>query len=131
MLDTLFEVQRQWYCRRCSKLASAFMVDVLGNTSYQWQKDIIAHMAMIPIEHSGIECGRILLVTPAGGGKSSVRDVYSLMNARVLLTISPLLSLGADQEEKLKVKAKQEFGHVCPIHMDEFRSIPEQKKMVS
>jgi superfamily II DNA helicase RecQ len=131
MLDTLFEVRRQWYRRRCSELASEFMVDVLGNTPYQWQKDIIAHMAMMPIEHSGVDCGPILLVRPTGGGKSSVRDVYSLMNAGVSLTISPLLSLGADQEEKLKLKAKQQFGHVCPVHIDEFRSIPEQKKMVS
>ena len=112
-------------------MASSFMVDVLGNTPYQWQKDIIAHMAMMPIPHSGVECGPILLVRPTGGGKSSVRDVYSLMKAGVSLTISPLLSLGADQEEKLKLKAKQAFGPVCPIHIDEFRSIPEQKKIVS
>jgi hypothetical protein len=64
------------------------------------------------------------------GGKSSARDVYSLMNGCVLLTISPLLSLGSDQEEKLKLKASQALGAVCPIHVDEFRSIPEQKKLV-
>jgi hypothetical protein len=32
-------------------MASSFMVDVLGNTPYQWQKDIIGHMAMMPISH--------------------------------------------------------------------------------
>ena len=111
MSETLFEVQRQWYHRRCSELASLFMVDVLWNTPYQWQKDITAHTGMMHIPHSGVECGPILLVRPTGGGKSSVRDVYSLMKAGISLTISPLLSFGANQEEKLKLKAKQAFGH--------------------
>jgi superfamily II DNA helicase RecQ len=112
-------------------MATAFMVDVLGNTPYAWQKEVMSHMAMMPIPHSGVECAPILLVRPTGGGKSSVRDVYSLMNGGVSLTISPLLSLGADQEEKLKVKAKQTLGPVCPIHIDEFRSVVEQKQTVS
>jgi superfamily II DNA helicase RecQ len=107
------------------------MEDVLGNTPYQWQKDVIGHMAMMPIPHSGIDCAPLLLVRPTGGGKSSVRDVFSLMNGGVSLTISPLLSLGADQEEKLKAKAKQTLGPVCPIHIDEFRCVVEQKQTVA
>jgi superfamily II DNA helicase RecQ len=130
MSETLIDVRRQWYRRRCSEMASSFMMDVLGNTPYQWQTDVISHMAMMPIPGSGVDCAPVLLVRPTGGGKSSVRDVYSLMNCGVSLTISPLLSLGADQEEKLKLKANQAFGAVCPIHIDEFRSVLEQKKIV-
>ena len=77
-------------------------------------------MTMMPIPQSGIKCGPILLVRPTGGVKSSVHDVYSLMNAGVSLTISPLLLLGADQEEKLKVKANQDFRLLSPIHIDKF-----------
>ena len=112
-------------------MAITLMEDVLGNTPYGWQKEVIGHMALMPVHHSGVDCAPILLVRPTGGGKSSVRDVYSLMRGGVSLTISPLLSLGADQEEKLKVKAKQHLGPVCPIHIDEFRSVGEQNKTVS
>jgi hypothetical protein len=53
------------------------------------------------------------------------------MGGGVSLTISPLLSLGADQEEKLKAKAKQTLGPVCPIHIDEFRCVAKQKQTVA
>jgi superfamily II DNA helicase RecQ len=43
------------------------------------------------------------------------------MNGGVSLIISPLLSLGSDQE----------VGPVCPIHIDEYWSVAEQKKMVT
>jgi superfamily II DNA helicase RecQ len=112
-------------------MATTYMEDVLGNTPYQWQSEVISHLAMMPIPHSGIDCSPVLLVRPTGGGKSSVRDVVALMGGGVSLTITPLLSLGADQEEKLKAKAKQTLGPVCPIHIDEFRSVPEQKKTVA
>jgi ATP-dependent DNA helicase RecQ len=111
-------------------MAISFMEDVLGNTPYGWQKQVIGHMALMPVPHSGLDCAPILLVRPTGGGKSSVRDVYSLMRGGVSLTISPLLSLGADQEEKLKAKARQHLGPVCPIHIDEFRSAADQRKTV-
>lgn len=43
------------------------------------------------------------------------------MNGGLSLTISPLFSLGANQEEKLSC---------VPFHIDEYRSIAEQKKTV-
>jgi hypothetical protein len=112
-------------------MAVSLMEDVIGNTPYGWQKEVIRHMALMPLLNSGVDCAPILLVRPTGGGKSSVRDVFSLMGGVVSLTISPLLSLGADQEEKLKAKAKQHLGPVCPIHIDEFRSVSEQTKTVT
>ena len=62
-------------------------------------------------------------------GASHWYATCTLMSAGVSLTISPLLLLGADQEEKLKVKANQEFGPVAPIHIDEFCS-PNKKKQI-
>jgi hypothetical protein len=106
-------------------MVTAFMEDVLGNTPYGWQKDVMSHIHMVMISrpHSCVDCTYILLVRPTDGGKSSVHDIFSLMNDGVALAISPLLSLGAGQEEKLKAKAKQTLGPVCPIHIDAFWSV--------
>jgi superfamily II DNA helicase RecQ len=94
-------------------MATTLMEDVLGNTPYDWQKEVIGHMALMPVLHSGVDSAPILLVRPAGDGKSSVRNFSSLMGGGVSLTILPLLSLGADQEEKLKAKAKQRHYSSC------------------
>jgi hypothetical protein len=31
------------------------------HSPYQWQKDVISHMAMMPIPHSGSNCAPIIL----------------------------------------------------------------------
>jgi superfamily II DNA helicase RecQ len=63
----------------------------------------------------------VLLIRPTGGGKSSVRDVYFVMCAGVSLTITPLLSLGADQPEKIRKNASQNGGPVHLFHLDKLR----------
>jgi hypothetical protein len=42
------------------------------------------------------------------------------------LTICPLLSLGADQEEKFNLKALDVTGPVVSIHLDKIRSLANQ-----
>jgi superfamily II DNA helicase RecQ len=64
------------------------------------------------------------------GGKSLVRDVYSILNAGICLTITPLLSLGADQVEKIGLKSNNSFGSIAAIHLDEIRVKHQQQAIV-
>jgi hypothetical protein len=49
-----------------------------------------------------------------------------------LITIIPLLlSLGADQEEKMCERAKKSEGPVVPIHLDEVWSVVDQVIIVA
>jgi superfamily II DNA helicase RecQ len=74
----------------------------------------------------------VLLVRPTGGGKSSISDVFSVMNGGFLLTITPLLSLGADQEAKNYLNAKQTAGTVILVHhLDKIRSFSDQNDLVT
>ncbi len=105
---------------RCRELSSDAMSTVFGKTPYEWQLDTLVHLAKMKLPRSGVSPGAVLLVRPTGGGKSSVRDVHSVMNGGVSLTITPLLSLGADQENKINSIAKQTSGPVVAIHLDEY-----------
>jgi superfamily II DNA helicase RecQ len=80
---------------------------------------------------SGVPSAPVLLVCPTGGGKLSVRDVYSVIKGGVSLTISPLLSLGADQEEKLNLKASNSAGPVLAIHLDAICCLADQHKIIN
>ena len=83
------------------------------------------------IPPSGIAPAPVLLVRPTGGGKSAVRDVYSVLSGGFSLTITALLSLGADQEEKLSLRAKHTAGTVVAVHLDEVRSLADQQTLVN
>ena len=55
-------------------------------------------------------CGsKLLLATRTGSGKTLVMKVAGVMMGEVAVIIIPLLSLSADQMEKM-VSAKQQFG---------------------
>ena len=92
---------------------------VFNVTPYTWQTEAILHMVMMNVPLGGVSCAPLLLVRPTGGGKSLVRDVYSIIRAGVCLTITPLLSLGADQVEKIKINSKNSSGSIGAIHLDE------------
>jgi superfamily II DNA helicase RecQ len=53
------------------------------------------------------------------------------MCAGFSLTIVPLLSLGADQEEKLTLRAKHAEGTITSVHLDEIRSAGDQELLIS
>ena len=106
------------------------MVQVFGNKPYPWQQDVIAHLGCMRIPDSGLHPGAVLLVRPTGGGKSAVRDVYSVLEGGFTLTITPLLLLGADQEEKITLKAKQTTGRIVSVHLDEIRSLVVQQEVI-
>ena len=58
-------------------------------------------------------------------------DVYCIMDGGISLTITPLLSLGADQEEKLTLRANQTTGRVVLVHLDKMCSLSDQQLLVN
>ena len=130
MAESIDDVRRREQLLRSSELAVTVIQKVFGITPYPWQVEVISHLLTMSREDSGVPAAPVLLVRPTGGGKSSVRDVHGVVNGGVSLTITPLLSLGADQEEKMRARAKQTEGPVVPIHLDEVRSLSDQARIV-
>jgi superfamily II DNA helicase RecQ len=117
--------------RRFEHLSTVAMHNVFGKMPYQWQLQIICHLSLMKTTDASICPGTILLVRPTSGGKSSVRDVYSVMCAGVSLTITPLLSLGADQTQKIRRNTSiVNGGPVHAYHIDELQC-PRAKKLLS
>ena len=69
-----------------------------------------------------INTALILFIQPTGGGKLLVCDVHSVLCCGVLLTIVPVLSLGADQRKKVIDKASQSRGCIISIHLDDIKN---------
>jgi superfamily II DNA helicase RecQ len=92
---------------------------VFGTTPIPWQLDVITHLLIMVIPGSGVPSALVLLVRPAGGGKSSVRGVYSVINGGISLTITQLLALGADQDK------------VALVHLNELRTKSDQQGLVN
>ncbi len=78
MVDTTSDTRRRGYQRRCKEITSTSMLKVFGTKPYPWQQEVIAHLCCMVIPHSGIAPAPVLLVRPTGGGKSSVRDIFSI-----------------------------------------------------
>jgi hypothetical protein len=105
-------------------IASEAMQNVFSMEPHEWQDEAISHIIALVKANS---CAPLLLVRPTGGGKSAVRDTVAVILAGVVLTISPLLSLGSDQNEKIGMKASQEYGTVVSFHLDEIKERTEQQ----
>ena len=90
--------------------------------AHQWQVKAISRLCKMS------PCSPLLLVRPTGGGKSAVRNTYSIITCGVTLTITPLLSLSADQVKKLK-KASQAHGHVVSFHLDEVKDMASARRL--
>jgi hypothetical protein len=116
--------------RRFEHLSTVAMHNVFGKMPYQWQLQIICHLSLMKTIDASICPGAVLLVRPTGDGKSSVRDVYSIMCAGVSLTITPLLSLGADQTQKICQNTSINGGPVHAYHLDELWC-PKAQKLLS
>ena len=104
-------------------VAAEAMQSVFGMSPHPWQEQAISHIITLAKDNS---CAPLLLVRPTGGGKSAVRDTVGVILAGVSLTISPLLSLAADQNDKVSMRACQDFGNVLSFHLDEIRDRHDQ-----
>jgi superfamily II DNA helicase RecQ len=131
MVDPLTDPYRLAMRQRLSSIIEWKAQGVFNATLYPWQTEVIQQMGLMRIPNSGVACAPLLLVRPTGGGKSMVRDVFSVLNAGVSLTITPLLSLGADQEEKVNSKSNTMYGAIAAIHLDEIRAKHEQESIIN
>jgi superfamily II DNA helicase RecQ len=61
----------------------------------------------------------------------AVRDTVGVILAGVVLTISPLLSLSADQTDKVGSRASQEFEKVLSFNLNKIRDINEQQDIAT
>jgi superfamily II DNA helicase RecQ len=104
------------------------MHTVFGMVPHPWQEKTILHTIALAKNNA---CAPLLLVRPTGGGKSAVRDTVGVILAGVTLTISPLLSLAADQNDKVAINASQHFGNVVSFHLDEIRDINQQHSVAA
>ena len=93
-----------------------------GKDAYSSQIDAITHVLQMWNNPSNHPPGPILLVQPTGGGKSATRNCIGFIAGGVVLTIVPLLSLGADQASKLAMVIQQKNLPACVVyHLDEYK----------
>jgi len=105
---------------RARILSQTVAKDVFGiSPLYPAQLDVLAQLAMMQFKLSSCKPSPLLFVHQTGGGKSLVRDVYSVLFRGVSLTIVPVLFLGADLTVKVRDKVSQARGRVISIHLDE------------
>jgi superfamily II DNA helicase RecQ len=101
---------------------------VFKRSPYSWQLDVLLKLQeMRDPRTDQTPPGAVLLVRPTGGGKSAVRDVNVLQTGGIALTIVSLLSLGADQTNKLQNLTSDENGIIKSICLDECRDVEDQK----
>jgi hypothetical protein len=93
----------------CKRLVSLSTEENFGLEAYDWQIQVGAHMNKMTCPASGISPAPIFLCQPTGGGKSLVRDGFAAGQGGITWSISPLLSLGADQETKINEKAIKRY----------------------
>jgi superfamily II DNA helicase RecQ len=112
-------------------LSTVAMPNVFGKMPYPWQLEILSHLSLMKKIDTSIYPGAVLLVRPTGGGKSSVREVYSVMCACVSLTITLLLSLWADQTQKIWQNTSTKAGG--PLHADHLDDFlcPQAQQLLS
>jgi hypothetical protein len=88
---------------KCFKhLFAVAMQDVFGKMPYEWPLKIISHHSMMKKLGTSICSCPLLLIRPTNGDKSAVCGIYSIMCTGVPLMIIPLLSLEADQTQKIR-----------------------------
>ena len=109
---------------RLREVAEVTFEEGHGHPPYDWQGDDISHLLMIKASPQTHPSGPVLIVHCTGGGKSAVRNTFGFACEGVILTLVPLLSLGADQSTKLaQLCASQSLpSSIRTFHLDEYRS---------
>ena len=83
----------------------------------QWQKEAFSHQfhMMKKLLVNKQLCFPSILCVPTGGGKSLLWDICAISIGGVMLCVSPLLLLSADQITKKFHKRKDRFRSFIPI----------------
>jgi superfamily II DNA helicase RecQ len=83
------------------RLFSSVMQKSYGKTPHQQQLDVALPLMHMVKNTGGMYPSSFFCILPTGKGKPLVRDTISRLLCGVTVTISPLLSLSADQVSKL------------------------------
>jgi len=94
-----------------------------GFRPYPWQNQAVQHLLQMNAMSYTEPTSPVMVVRSTGGGKSAVRDVTGCIMKGVVLTIVPLLSLGADQTKKLEayvrnMETASNRRHFCVKYLD-------------
>jgi len=107
------------------------MESCFGKTPRDWQYDVCSHLLKMDIPKAELPPSAVFLVRATGGGKSLVRDTDASACGGVTLSISPLLSLGADQESNLNLGVYDGGGGaIVAYHLDEFSHNKEKQQAI-
>ena len=110
-----------------TKVSSAFR-DTHGFIPRDWQKSAASYLLECCTRPSNHKPQPVLLVRTTSGGKSAVRDVVGYCTSGVVITIVPLLSLAADQVNKLKhLEAKD--STVSAYNIDAIRNGDAKRRL--
>ena len=106
-----------------------------GFAPHPWQIKYIAHVlqgsTQLQATKSGIRIPRpFLICRSTGGGKSACRNTLGFIQGGVTLTIIPLLSLGADQTNKLESISTKNNLPVQVYHLDEYRAGDANRSLI-
>jgi hypothetical protein len=101
--------------------AAAAMLEGHGRQAYASQIDVISHVCDMVVNSTDHCPGPVLLVRPTGAGKSATRDCIGFILGGVVLTIVPLLSLGANQCDSLLRNVAERGLPVEAYHLDEYK----------
>ena len=90
--------------------------NTFGKIPYQWQTDVGTFVLGCHLINSPL---KLLLVRPTGGGKTLVFTSIAACIKGITLCITPLLSLGADQVQKIMSKTSETNKTIVGFHLDE------------
>ena len=91
-------------------------IKTFAKTPYTWQTDVGSFILGCHLLTSPLKC---LLVHPTGGGKTLLFTSVAACIKGITLCITPLLSLGADQVQKVMSKTSETDKSIIGFHLDE------------
>ena len=92
--------------------------------------DDLTKLVMMKFRGSPTVFAPIFLVKATSGGKSLVRDIFSMMFRGVSLTIVHLLALVVDQTSKVSTNSIKNSSDQLAVHLDEVHNALDKHYLV-
>jgi len=101
--------------------------DIFQKTPFEWQRRV---GGILMHSHEVRKAICLLCVQNTGAGKTLLYQTVAAYLKHVTVYISPLLSLGSDQVNKLMIHARTHAPTITPIHLDEVSSKKELRSII-